>query len=131
VHPSAIFVLATTVEGTRAALKAAAREVGARASVMLLVPCLTNGSQQTATPGEATTLIDQYRALAQEVCPAAAVYVVICHRPEDAFRQFLMEPPTVVLGGRRRRWWWPSPERRMARRLSRQGYRIVFEDLAG
>jgi hypothetical protein len=125
------FVLATTTHGTRAALKAAARHVGERGNLVLLVPCLTNRGQPNVAPEQTTSLIDRYRALAEEQCPSAAVYVVVCHRPEDAFRQFLTEPPTVVLGGRRSRWWWPSAERRMAKRLSRQGYRIVFEDLAG
>lgn len=128
-YPFTIFVLATTPEGTRAALRAANRRAQGRCNILLLVPCLTARPDPSGAADNPAALIDQYHRLAREVCPAAVVYVIVCAQPEDAFRQFLTGPATVLIGGHRGVWWRPTVERRLARRLSRQGHLVVFEDL--
>jgi non-ribosomal peptide synthetase component F len=122
---AAVQVVATTVPGTRAAVRAAtALANGLDSRVNVIAPRLpSDGSldQQSAAG----------RAFAQEIMelPEAAsarvrVLPCICRRLSDVV-QLLTPRALVVIGGRSYRWW-SSREQRLAHTLTAAGYRVLF-----
>src|SRR5713101_4086449 len=122
-----VYVVATTSEGTRSALLAAQRlAAGLDAHIVLLVPHVVSYVVPLESPNEdPTVLIDECRALAASAGVDAFVRLCLCRRPIDVFQTLLGDGSTIVLGGRCGRWW-PSAAQRMARRLRREGYDVVF-----
>lgn len=116
-----IHVVATSIEGTRAAL-AAAKPIADRSGlpVMLLI------SQR---PGnhETNWLVARYEAVARDTGQAVRVRVGVSSNALAAATTLTPSGSTVIIGGPTR-WWWPTSEERMAARLRRSGRRVVFID---
>ena len=117
----AIHVVATSIEGTRAAL-AAAKPLAEQAGlpVMLLISN-SSGAQ------DANWLVARYEAVARDVGQAVRVRVGLASSPLAAATTLTPSGSTVVIGGPTR-WWWPTSEERMAARLRRSGRQVVFVD---
>ena len=123
-----LHIIATSEEGTRAALREAGRLIRRLkvARTVLLVPC-------TPPPGIAVAdehdTVDSYRQMASET--GVDVTVRICFGTTGRGLSRWMLPPgsTTVVGGRRR-WWWPTRAQRMAHALKRAGHQIVFADVS-
>ena len=123
---AAVQVVATTVPGTKAAVRAAtalAKGLDSRVNVIAPRRLPSDGSldQQSAAG----------RAFAQEIMelPEAAsarvrVLPCVCRRLSDVV-QLLTPRALVVIGGRSYRWW-SSREQRLAHTLTAAGYRVVF-----
>jgi hypothetical protein len=115
----AIHVLATSIEGTRAALSAArpiAEESGL--PVVLVIPTLPDDR-------DANWLVAGYEQIARDVGQAVRVRVGVSSNAA-ASATMLTPPDTTVLIGGAPRWWWPTAEQRLAARLRRAGCDVVF-----
>ncbi len=122
-------VIATTEEGTRAAL-IEARQVARRLNVdrvILLVPQTDSSVVSVDESAEAGRLVDDYRQLARQVGVDVTVRLCVCGGYDEALRWMLPGRSMVVLGGRRR-WWWPTREQRIADELERIGHNTVFAE---
>jgi hypothetical protein len=53
------------------------------------------------------------------------VIFCVCHRYDDVVHQLLGRSALLIVGGRTRTWW-PTREERLASRLAREGYPVVF-----
>lgn len=111
--PSTVHVLATTVEGTRAAIAAAipvARK--RRAPVVLLVE---HDDWQTARCLRA----------AHEIDPTITAKCLVGSNTTDAVKEHVPVLALIVIGGPTR-WWWPTRHERLAARLQRHGRDVMF-----
>jgi len=123
---AAVHVVATTLPGTRAAMKAAAamaKGVESRVRVIAArqVSADSSSGQQSASA----------RAFAQEIMQwpetrssRADVLPCLCKRLSDVAQ--LLTPQSVVVIGGRSRWWWASREQRLADSLTAEGHRVLF-----
>ena len=129
--PATIHVIATTKEGTRAAL-ARSKQLSAApidARVILLVPRIVSLESPPDGPEEVARISEQYRQLAAEAGVDASVRLCVGQRYRDVFRFMLGKEASVVVGGRRR-WWWHTAEQDLERELRRAGHSVVFADVA-
>jgi hypothetical protein len=121
-----VHVLATSVDGTRAALATAiplAR--GSRGRLVVLVPQIVPYPLAVDGPTDATAFTERrYRDLVEEVDGDAEVRVCLCRALRDVV-QAIPPASTVVVGGRSG-GVMASREERLARRLTRLGYHTVF-----
>jgi len=122
-----IHVIATTVDGTRAALEAAVPLAkGAAAKLVVTVPRIVPYPADLDTPCEPTTFfVRQYRDLIEHLGGSATINVCLCRRVEDVAMAVGSHGSTVIVGGPVGRWL-TSPEERFANRLSQQGARVIF-----
>jgi hypothetical protein len=128
---SQVQVIATTDEGTRAAL-AEARQLSARlipARIVVVVPRMVSYLAPPGGPGEDALITEHYRDLASEAGAAATVRLCVCRQLADVFRWMVSRHSVIVVGGRRR-WWWPTPAQQTARYLKRKGHRVVFAEVS-
>jgi hypothetical protein len=122
-----LHIIATSEEGTRAALRAA-RQLRRRLNVartVLLVPC-TPAQTIAAIDGRVDTA-ENYRQMASETGVDVTVRMCFGSTCRELARWMLPPGSTTVVGGRRR-WWWPTPAQRMADALKRAGHQVVFAD---
>lgn len=109
-----VHVLATTLDGTRAALAAGRTFARQRhTSIVLLVT--------TPDEWETARCVRVARAFNQ------SMPIRICQGPNvtEAIKQVVPTLALVVIGGPARRWW-PTVEQRLADRLRRHGRDVVF-----
>jgi hypothetical protein len=123
----AIYVVATTMTGTEAALRFAvslARQRNAR--LVLVVPQVSH----ELVPGGAISrtkpwLVARYERIARTF--DQRIQVLSCVSTSDVVAARQLTPPcaTTVVGGRHR-WWWPQPEERVAVALRRSGRHVAY-----
>ena len=124
---SSVYVVATTLEGTRAAL-ATARAVaeGSGAAAVLFVPWVVPYAEPLDRPTDSVAFgVRNFRRLAEESGTPVTVRVCLCRSCSAAIAAILPGDGVVVVGGPSRQWW-PSREQRLAARLSRSGHRVLF-----
>src|SRR6185295_9975370 len=132
VEPLQVQVIATTEEGTRAAL-AQARHLSAYrnpARIVVLVPRTVSYLTPPDSPREDDLITEQYRDLVSESGVAATVRLCVGRQLSDVFRWMVSTQSVIVVGGRRR-WWWPTAAQQIARYLKKKGHRVVFADVGG
>jgi hypothetical protein len=121
-----VFVVATTPDGTRAALAAAVPLArGSRARLVLLVPQVVPYPWPVDGPPETTAFAERrYRDLVREADGEAEIKICLCRTPNDVL---LVIPPasTVVVGGPAGAVL-PSREERLTHHLTRLGHHTVF-----
>jgi hypothetical protein len=125
-----LHIIATSEEGTRAALRAA-RQLTRRLKVartVLLVP--RTPVQAIAATDVRVDPVQNYRQMASETGVDVTVRMCFGSTCLELSRWMLPPGSTTVVGGRRR-WWWPTPAQRMAHALKRAGHQIVFADASG
>ena len=122
----AIYVIATTPDGTVRALQVARQRAITAAQIALIVPAIVSDGRTTV---DTAPLIREYGEIA---CRAGvrAPYVCVCRRPEDALAGFPLDDATVIIGGPTGGRSHPSPERDLAGLLVRNGLQVVFADLS-
>jgi hypothetical protein len=120
-------VLATTVEGTRCAMANAKQLTdGLDGRIILIVPRLKSLSIPFDLASDDRTAIgEEHRTLAASAGADVTVLLCVCERLDDVVHQMLGRSSLVIVGGRTKTWW-PSREQRLARRLTGQGYPVVF-----
>lgn len=124
--PPVVHVLATTDDGTRAALAAGVPLArGSHARLVILVPQIVPYPLDVDGPTDATTFVERrYRDLLREVGGEAEIRVCLCRTPREVM-QAIPLASTVVVGGASG-GVLASREERMARQLTRLGHHTVF-----
>jgi hypothetical protein len=125
--PLAVYVLATTADGTRAALMAAgahARDLEAR--IVLLVPHVVPYAQALEHPADSVGFVaERFCALALELGLEATIRVCLCRPQHAALAPLIPQDAVILVGGRTRRWW-STREQHLARALIHTGHRVLF-----
>jgi hypothetical protein len=123
-----IAVVFTSVESTLPALREAgnlANSLGAR--IKLVVPQVVPYPLPLETPPVLVEFNEnRFRVIASESPVETSVQVYLCRDRFEALTSALRPGSIVVLGGRRR--WWSTKEERLARRLRRAGYEVLFKE---
>jgi hypothetical protein len=124
---STIHVIATTFEGTRAALTMAVPLArGSSARLVVIVPRIVPYAVELESHVESTAFfVKRYRDLIVELGGDACVEVCMCRSLDAVVDHVRVAESTIVIGGPAGRWL-TSPEERFANRLSREGSRVVF-----
>ena len=109
-----VHVLATTPDGTRAAL-AAGRSLALRRHTHIVLLVTAPGTWETARCVRVARQFDRWMAIR------------VCEGPDatEAIKQAVPTLALVVIGGPARRWW-PTAEQRLADRLRRHGRDTIF-----
>lgn len=122
-----VYVIATTLEGTRAALAAAAPLArGANAELRIVVPQI--GAPIVDDDGAvdaASVFVKRYKELAVALGTRASVEVCICKSLDEFIARVCSTTSLAVIGGPAGRWL-TSPEERFANHLARLGCRVLF-----
>ena len=120
-------VIATTYEGTRAAIETAvplAKGRGARLTIV--VPRIARYELPDDAPADMTDVAaDRYRQLIDALEGNGHVQICLCRSIRDLIDRLISAEATVVVGGPSCRWRM-SPEERFANQLSQKGYHVVF-----
>jgi hypothetical protein len=122
-----ISVVATTPDGTRAALLAAKRELRAQDTrIALIVPQAPAPAPVATRFTDATNwLVARYEKVAREVDQPVQVRVAVTADTAAAAAMLSSENGLVFIGGPSR-WFWPSQAQRLAAKLRRAGRNVVF-----
>jgi hypothetical protein len=116
-----LHVVATTDEGTEAALRnAAALAAERQARIVLLIAHIDDRSARS-TPW----LVARYEAMARSVDQPIQIRLCLAATAGHAVTALTRADATVLIGGARGRFW-PSVEQRLAARLRRAGRDVVF-----
>jgi hypothetical protein len=122
-----VHVIATTFEGTRAALDAAIPLAsGSRASLTLVVPQVVPYAVDIEAPLPSTVFfVKRYQRIIADLGGTVAIDVCHCRGLDEIASNEAQSGATVVIGGPAGRWL-TSPEERFAGRLAELGCRVVF-----
>ncbi|HZR23901.1 MAG TPA: hypothetical protein VFA59_09965 [Vicinamibacterales bacterium] len=120
-------VVATTSDGTRAALLAAVPLArGLNATLTIVVPCIVSCAAELAVPAPATDLVaKRYQDFARGLGAEAGIDAFTSVGLDDLVAHVCAGTGPVVVGGPVGRWL-TSPEERFANRLARAGCHVVF-----
>jgi hypothetical protein len=123
----AIYVIATTPDGTERALHEARRRAHAAAQIVLIVPAIVPEGRATA---DTANLVTEFGALAAR-SGVRPPYVCVCRQPREVLAGFPLDGSALIIiggptGGRSR----PSPERDLARHLVGDGYDVLFANVS-
>ena len=66
------------------------------------------------------------REIATESPVETTVQIYLCRDSWETLKTVLAPHSLVVVGGKRR--WWPTKEEKLARRLRRAGYEVIFAE---
>jgi hypothetical protein len=131
-HGLSVTVMATTVEGTTAALYAAsglAKDLNARITLLKMEVAQTHtGVDKPAevpdfAMRERPSLVFRSAATEEEV----AFRICRCHDRDNGLLRALRRRALVVIGGKRK--WWLSGEERLEYALRRLGHQVIFIDI--
>src|SRR5262249_29337710 len=122
-----VHVIATTFDGTRAALAAAVPLArGASARLVVLVPQIVSSPAEVAIRCESTELMAaRYQDVVRDLDAQAEIEIFVSVGLGDLVRRVCEAHSTVVVGGPVGHWL-TSPEERFANRLARAGCQVVF-----
>lgn len=125
--PMSVYVLATSMPGTRAALGAAGSYAhGLGAQIVLLVPHVVPYAQTLEHPADSVDFVaDRFRALAVGIGVDVSIRVCLCRPQSATLSRLIPRDAAILIGGRTRRWW-PTREQRVARTLMQTGRRVLF-----
>jgi hypothetical protein len=122
---TSIHVIATTLEGTRAALSAAvALARGSKANLVVLVPRVGLPDPEIEDDG-IVAAASRYEQMARALGATARVEVCECRSLDDLVSRAVSAAAVIVMGGPAGRWL-TSPEERFAGRLARAGCQVLF-----
>ena len=121
-----IYIIATSVEGTRAALNAGVPlALGSRARLILLVPQIVPYPLPVNGPVNATVFTEaRHSDLVHQANGEAEIHICLCRTSLDVIHA-LPHEATVVVGGASG-VLWPSREERLAHHLTHLGHHTVF-----
>lgn len=122
-----VYVIATTFDGTRAALATAVPLArGCAARLVIVVPRIVSCIAERESPCESTELLaKRYRDIVHHMGALAEVEICASIGLDDLVAKVCAAHATLVVGGPVGRWI-TSPEERFANRLASAGCRVVF-----
>jgi hypothetical protein len=123
-----IDVVFTSVRATLGALrKAAALADRLNARIHLVVPQVVPFPCPLTSPPTACDFNERrLRIIAGESRIPTTVLIYLCRDPWETLKSVLRPHSLVVVGGRRR--WWTTAEDRLAAKLRRSGYDVIFTE---
>src|SRR6266568_3709324 len=126
-HQPTVQVIATTIDGTQAALKTAVPLAkGSGAKLIVVVPRIVPYALPADEPCGASELAgEKYRRVISDLGGSGQVQVCRCRRLQDVIDRLVSPDATVVVGGPCGGWRM-SPEQRFADRLGRGGRRVIY-----
>ena len=121
-----VHVVATTLAGTRAAIRRAAELANGFESRVHVIAARQMSSDRSFDQQSASAhaFAQEIMALPETGSSRVKVLPCVCRRLSDV-AQLLTRQAVVVIGGRSR-WWWASREQRLADTLAAEGYRVLF-----
>jgi hypothetical protein len=123
-----ISVIFTSVDGTKAALRAAgtlANRLGAR--ITIVVPEVVPYHLPLNKPAVPQDWNERrFRVMAAESPVDTTVRFYLCRDREETLASNLKPHSLVVIGGKDR--WWPTSESRLAGRLRRLGHEVIMAE---
>jgi hypothetical protein len=123
-----IAVVFTSVEATLAALREAgalAHSLGAR--IQLVVPQVVPYPAPLESPPVLVEFSEKrFRVVAAASLVETSVQIYLCRNRFETLTSFLKRGSIVVLGGPKR--WLPTKDERLAWRLRRAGYEVIFKE---
>jgi len=127
VIPQSITVIATTVEGTLAAVNVAVPLAkGADARVLVLVPHIVSSAAHAEAPGEPVeAAIEGYRGALRELGSRGTIERCVSIGLDALVDRIRHTTSLIIVGGPVGRWF-TSPEERFANRLTRCGCQVLF-----
>jgi hypothetical protein len=121
-----IHVIATTFDGTEAALRTAMpAAIRQNARVVLLVLVQSAPADTEQSPWATRALIDRYDEMAKPFNYPVQIRLCLTPASGKAVARLVPRNTTVFIGGAAR-VWWPSPEERLAASLRRREFEVVF-----
>lgn len=69
---------------------------------------------------------EQLRAVKWDFPEGVSLRICLCRSPRQMLRHIHPSDALIVIGGKRH--WWPTRESRLARRLRKDGYKVVLVD---
>jgi len=126
--PSTVRVVATTFDGTRAALAAAVPLAkGSEARVVVSVPRIVSCAAELDSPSESAELLAaRYRELVQALGDRVEIEICGSVGLDDFVSSLCAERSLVVIVGGPVGRWLTSPEERFANRLALSGCQVLF-----
>jgi hypothetical protein len=122
-------VLFTTVPGTLAALRKAARlahQLGAR--IQILVACVVPYPLPIDKPGvDPEFRLRKFRTFCEQESIETRIDVRLCRDARQCIHASV-RPHSLILMGGRQSWWPLTSEKCLARSLKSVGYHVVFVD---
>lgn len=128
--PSEVVVIHTRLSATREAMRDAqsmAAGLGMRLR-LLSAEVVPYPLPLHAPPVHIAFTEERLRELTLDVDIETCVDVRLGRDRWETLLRALPGTPAIVLGGRLR-WWWPTAEARLARKLRRHGYQVIFANL--
>ena len=121
-----IDVVFTDFEGTRAALRAAAKLTAVlRASIDLVVPQIVPFPLQLVRPAVPPGFtLRRLLDLASTVDVRPSIHVYLCRDRLQTLLQVLQPHSVIVVGSRKR--WFPTTPERLARALRKNGHHVIL-----
>jgi hypothetical protein len=122
-----VYVIATTFEGTRAALVAAVPLArGSRARLVVIVPRVVPYPADLGASSDGDGFFAKhYGKVVEGLGGEARIEICVCRGVDEMVSHILPPDSQVVVGGPAGRWL-TSPEERFAGRLIRLGRRVIF-----
>jgi len=124
-----LFVIFTDAAGTLAALQMAdglAEKL--EAHIRLLVPYEVPYALPLTQPAVPVRFLErQIHGIAAMAQGEVAAEIYLC-RDKKRTLELLLRPESLILVGGKRHWW-PTPSRRLARALQRNGHQVIFAEL--
>jgi len=123
-----IAVVFTSVASTLAALKEAGNLASSlSARIKLVVPQVVPYPLPLETPPVRQEFNEnRFRVIASESPVETSVQIILCRDRFEALTSALKPGSIVALGGKKR--WWSTKESRLARKLRRAGYEVLFKE---
>jgi len=126
-----ISVVFTSVESTLAPLKEAGSLANALgAQLTLIVAQVVPYPLPLETPPILRDFSEnRFRMIASKSPVETSVQIYLCRDRFKTLTSVLKPGTLMVLGGRIGRWrWWPTKDERLARRIRRAGYEVLFKE---
>ena len=123
----AVHVVATTFDGTHAALMAAVPLAkGSHARLVVVVPRIMSYAVDPRDASDVGAFFARrYKAIVERLGGDARIEIYVCRTIDDVVTRLIATNSPIVIGGPAGRWL-TSPEERFANRLSRMGCRVIF-----
>lgn len=124
--PLQITVLFTDIQHTLDALKIAGQLAhDLHSDIRLVVPQVVPYPLPLTTPPVMLEFTERrFRVIAAEQATDVHVEIYLCRDVNEMLGHALSPNSTVIIGGAEN--WWPTTEKRLARRLRRQGHEVIF-----